>query len=64
MGEWLSERKAVEYTSLSRETLRQARNGGRLTFYQFGKKVLYQKEDLDNYIRSSSQKIFIIRRFF
>lgn len=52
---WMSEKDAQLYTRLSRATLAKARYGGKLTFRQFGRKVLYTKQDLDNYIKANSQ---------
>lgn len=54
---WLSERDAQIYTSLCRKTLNQARGSGKLTYRQFGRKILYTKTDLDNFINQNSQLI-------
>lgn len=54
---WLSERDALLYTSLSRQTLNQARSDGKLTYRQFGRKILYTRQDLDNYINQNSQLV-------
>ena len=54
---WLSEAKAVKYTSLSRKTLFSAREAGKITYRIMGRRILYKKSDLDAFIERNSDLI-------
>lgn len=52
---WLSEKEAIVYSSLSRETLRVAREQSQITYRLFGRKVIYKTSDIDNFIERNTQ---------
>lgn len=52
---YLSEIDAQRYTSLSRSSLVNARNDGKLTYRKLGGKILYTEADLDSYILRNSE---------
>jgi excisionase family DNA binding protein len=47
---WLSEREAAEYTSLSYQTIKNERLAGKITFRSYGRKIIYNRADLDKFI--------------
>lgn len=51
---WLSEKEACVYTTLSRGSLSEAREAGKVTFRQYGRKILYKISDLDHFIEHNS----------
>lgn len=51
---WFSEKEAVIYTSLSRATLLQLRNEGKVTYRTFGRKIVYKNTDLDSCIERNT----------
>jgi hypothetical protein len=53
---WLSEREAVEYTSLSRETIRKDREDGKITYRTKGSRLVYHISDLDCYMERITEK--------
>ena len=52
---YLSEAEACAFTSLSRDTLKNARDDHKLSYYVMGKRLFYKKEDLEQYIEENSQ---------
>jgi len=54
---WLSEKEAVAYTSLSRNTLLENRNNGRITYRTYGRKIIYKSTDLDKFIEKNTELI-------
>ena len=52
---YLSEVEACAFTSLSRDTLKNARDDHKLSYYVMGKRIFYKKEDLEQYIEEKSQ---------
>ena len=54
---WLSEKEAVFYTSLSRTTLQECRDQGKITHRMYGRKVIYNRVDLDNFIEKNTELI-------
>lgn len=54
---WMSEKEAVVYTSLSRTTLQESRDKGKITHRLFGKKIIYNRIDLDNFIERNTDLI-------
>lgn len=54
---WLSEIEAADYTSLSRATLQECRIAGKITYRTYGRKVIYNRSDLDKFIESNTELI-------
>jgi lipoate-protein ligase B len=54
---WLSEAEAVNYTSLSRTTLQESRDTGKITYRTFGRKIIYNRLDLDKFIERNTELI-------
>lgn len=52
---WLSENEAIVYTSLSRPTLRKARQSGKLPYRIMMGKIIYDRIDIDNWIKRESK---------
>lgn len=53
---WLNEVEAIQYTTFCKDILLKARNDGKLTFYKRGSRILYHRDDLDNFVRSDTTK--------
>lgn len=47
---WLSEEEAVAYTTLGRDTLREARDMNQIPFRKKGRKIVYDRKHLDEWI--------------
>jgi excisionase family DNA binding protein len=47
---WMSEDEAASYTSLSRSSLAKCRTEGKITYREYGRKIIYNREDLDRFI--------------
>ncbi|MDH6354682.1 excisionase family DNA binding protein [Dysgonomonas sp. PH5-45] len=47
---WLSETEACLYTSFGVDTLRDARDMNKLPFRKMGKRIIYEKKDLDTFM--------------
>lgn len=54
---WLSEDEACIYTSLGRTTLRENRENGKITYRSYGRKIIYKRIDLDNFIERNTDLV-------
>lgn len=54
---WLSEDEAVKYTSLCRKTLQKSRDTGKITYRTYGRKIIYNRIDLDKFIERNTDLI-------
>lgn len=54
---WFSEEEAEIYTSLSRSTLLECRNKGKITYRTHGRKIIYKKDDLDKFIEKHTSLV-------
>jgi len=49
---WLSETEALVYTTFCRNTLREARDLNKIPYRRLGKKIIYERKDLDAFMES------------
>lgn len=49
---WLSETEARIYTTFCTDTLRDARDKNKLPFRKLGRRVIYDKKDLDTFMEN------------
>jgi excisionase family DNA binding protein len=54
---WLSETEAASYTSLSRSTINKERFAGKITYREYGRKIIYNRADLDKFIERNTELI-------
>lgn len=54
---WLDEREAAEYTSLSYQTIKNERLKGKITHRTYGRKIIYNRSDLDKFIEKETYLI-------
>jgi hypothetical protein len=50
--DFLTEPEAVKYTTMSRDTLREARDTNKLPYRRYGKKVIYEQRHLKEWVES------------
>ena len=51
---WLSEKEAADYTSLSYQTIKKERLEGNISYRAYGRKIIYNRIDLDKFIERST----------
>jgi hypothetical protein len=54
---WFSEKEAAEYTSFCRSVIGRDRLAGKITYRTYGRKIIYNRDDLDKFIERNTQLI-------
>lgn len=54
---WMSEKEACDYTSFCRRSLQEFREAGKLTYRTYGRKIIYNRGDLDKFIERNTDLI-------
>ena len=49
-SEWLNEKEARQYLKVSKSTLQKYRRDAIVPFSQFGRKIMFKKDDLDAFL--------------
>jgi hypothetical protein len=59
---WMDQQKVLELLDISRRTLQNYRNQGKLGFSQIGKKIYYRASDVFAFLDHHYQEAFQVRR--
>ena len=52
LKDFLNEEEACVFTTLGKDTLREARDLNKLPFHKYGRKIIYEKEHLREWVKS------------
>lgn len=55
---YLTDKELSERLNISRRTLQEYRNEGKIPFYQIGAKVLYKESDIEQMLKDNYRKMF------
>lgn len=58
-GRYLTDKEVSAQLKLSRRTLQDYRNEGRISYYQLGGKILYRESDIEKMLQESYQEAYM-----
>jgi len=56
--DWLSTEEVMEMLNVSRRTIQSYRDEGKIPYFQSGRKILYPREGIEDYLRANMIKSY------
>lgn len=56
--DWLSTEEVMEMLNVSRRTVQNYRNEGKISYFQQGRKILYPREGIEEFLRKNMTKVY------
>ncbi len=56
--DWLSTEEVMEMLNVSRRTLQNYRDEGEISYFQKGRKILYPREGIEEFLRKNTTKAY------